>query len=166
MQLRRVCLTLLASLAGLSMAPALMAQTLPKPFVLYDDELKNGWQNWSWATVDLSANAGGAKPIRVKGAPWSALALRHDAFSTAGYTKLTFSINGGAEGEQSLAVKATLDGKPIESNYIVKLKAKTWSVVEVPLKEIGAEGKTIDGFWVQGQAAAYGAYYITRIKLE
>jgi hypothetical protein len=58
--------------------------------VVYDDELKNGWQSWSWAKVDLAVPAGGVKPIKVQGEPWSALALHHDAFSTAGYTKLTF----------------------------------------------------------------------------
>jgi hypothetical protein len=141
---------------------AALAQTL----VAYDDGLQNGWQNWSWAKVQLAVPAGGAKPIRVEGDPWSALALHHDAFSTQGLSKLTFSINGGTNGGQALLIKAMVDGKPVESNFQIVAKAKTWAMVEVPLKDLGVEGKTIDGICVQGLATPYSAYYITRIQFE
>jgi hypothetical protein len=139
---------------------------LAQPFVAYDDGLQNGWQNWSWAKVQLAVPAGGAKPIKVEGDPWSALALHHDAFSTQGLSKLTFSINGGTNGGQALLIKAMVDGKPVDSNFQIVAKAKTWALVEVPLKDLGVEGKTIDGISVQGQANSYSAYYITRIQFE
>lgn len=154
-----------AGVALFSSLPA-YAQSLPKPFVAYDDELKNGWQNWSWAKVELSVPAGGAKPIKVAGDAWSALSLHHDAFSTAGYSKITFNINGGAAGGQELMVKVMIDGKPVDTNYVISPKAKTWALVEVPLKEIGAQDKTIDGIAIQGKEAPYAAYYVTRIQLE
>lgn len=166
MSARRILFTLLAGLAALSLTASAFAQTLPKPFVLYEDELKNGWQSWSWAKVDLSYKSGDAKPMRVKGDPWSALALHHEAFSTEGFSKLTFYINGGMEGEQALTIKATVDGKPVESNFMIKPKAKTWSVAEVSLKELGVDGKKIDGIIWQGQATAFSPFYITRIQLE
>jgi hypothetical protein len=163
MQTRRTFLALVAS----CFATPAFAQTPGKPFVAYDEELKNGWQNWSWAKVTLSAPSGGSKPIKVEGDPWSALALHHDQFSTAGFSKLTFYINGGVAGGQTLMLKATADGKPIAAaDYLLKPKAKTWAVVEVPLKDIGAEGKMIDGFQLQARDAAYGAYYIDRIQFE
>ncbi|MYM81638.1 hypothetical protein GTP44_06670 [Duganella sp. FT50W] len=164
MATRRTFMAAGLGLATVSLRPSASAQT--QPFVLYDDELKNGWQNWSWAKVELTTPAGGAKPIKVQGDPWSALALHHDAFPTTGYTKLTFVINGGQQGGQELAVKAMVDGKPVEASYFIQPKAKTWSRVEVPLKELGAEGKLIDGIAVQGQANAYNAYFITRIQFE
>ena len=142
------------------------AESLPKPFVAYDDELKAGWQNWSWAKAELSVPAGGAKPIKVSGDAWSALSLHHDAFSTEGFSKITFNINGGATGGQVLMVRVMVDGKPVESNYAISPKAKTWALVEVPLKELGAEGKVIDGIALQGKESAYSAYYVTRIQLE
>ncbi len=156
----------IASVAGLAawLAKPALAQT--QPFVVYDDELKNGWQSWSWAKVDLAVAAGGVKPIKVQGDPWSALALHHDAFPTAGYTKLTFSINGGGQGGQMLTVKAMVEGKPVDSSFVIQPKAKTWTQVEVPLKELAIEGKTIDGIAWQGQATAYSPYYITRIQFE
>ncbi len=154
-----------ATIAALISASA-FAQTVPKPFVVYDDELKNGWQNWSWAKVQLSAPVGSAKPIKVEGDPWSGLLLHHDPFSSEGFTKLTFYINGGAEAGQELKVAVSSGGKAIEASYAIAPKAKTWAVVEVPLKDLNAVGKTLDGVLLQGGAAAYKPYYITRIQFE
>jgi hypothetical protein len=166
MHTRRTFLTALAGLAASMLTRTACAEAPAKPFVVYDDELKNAWQSWSWAKVVLSAPAGGAKPIKVEGDPWSALLLHHDAFSTEGFSKLTFSISGGRDGGQGLTIKATIDGKAQESTFLIEPKAKTWNSVEVPLKDIGAAGKTIDGICLQAQASAYSAYYITRIQFE
>ena len=167
MQTRRTFLALVAGVSASWFARPAFAQAPGKPFVAYDEELKNGWQSWSWAKVALSVASGGSKPIKVEGDPWSALALHHDPFSTAGFTKLTFYINGGAKGGQTLMVKATADGKPIAaSEFLLQPKAKTWAVVEVPLKDIGAEGKMLDGFQLQAKETAYSAYYIDRVQFE
>ena len=160
--LATACLLVTAPFA----APAAMAQTPPTPFVVYNDGFQNDWQSWSWAKAEFQVDAGGVKPARVQGDPWTALAFHHTAFSTAGYTKLTFYINGGIDGGQALAVKVLVDGKPVDSTYLIQPKAKTWAVVEVPLKDIGGDNKTIDGIWLQGQATAYTAYYIDKIQLE
>jgi hypothetical protein len=162
---RRLFLAALG-VAGVSGGSLARAGDLPQPLVIYDDELKNGFQNWSWAKTQLSVPVGNGKPIRVEGEPWSALALRHEPFSTEGYSKLTFVINGGMNGGQTLMVKAMADGKAIEADFAIQLKAKTWAAVDVPLKDINAAGKTIDTLIWQGQGAAYAGYYITRIQLE
>ena len=164
---RRRALASMASLLTATAAPLSRAQTLPKPFVIYDDELKNGWQNWSWGVkLDLSYPTGGSKPMKVQGDPWSALQLHHDPFSTAGFSKLVFYINGGPEGNQTLTVKASGGGKPLDGSYVIQPKAKTWAIVEVPLKEIGAADKMVDAFLWQAQGEAYKPYFITRIELE
>ena len=152
-----------AGIAGGSLARAV---DLPHPLVAFDDELKNGFQNWSWAKTQLSVPAGSGKAIRVEGDPWSALVLHRDPFSTEGYTKLTFLINGGKDGNQPLMIKATAGGKTIEATYTIQPKAKTWAVVEVPLKDINAVDKTIDGITWQAQGDPYTAYYIARIQFE
>ena len=51
-------LRLLAAVAVLTAGLPALAQSPPSPFVVYDDELKNDWQNWSWAKVDVSAPVG------------------------------------------------------------------------------------------------------------
>ncbi len=162
---RRLFLAALGA-AGVSGGSLARAGNLPQPLVLYDDELKNGFQNYSWAKTQLSVSVGNGKPIRVEGEPWSALALHHEPFSTEGYSKLTFVINGGKDGGQTLMIKAMADGKAIEADFAIQLKAKTWAAVDVPLKDINAAGKTIDTLIWQGQGTAYPGYYITRIQLE
>lgn len=159
---RRCFVTTIAALISASA----FAQAVVKPFVVYDDELKNVWQNWSWAKVQLSMPISNAKPIKVQGDAWSALQLHHEPFSIEGLSKLTFYISGGAEAGQQLKVALSSGGKAIDSTYMIAPKAKTWAVVEVPLKELNAAGKMIDGVLLQGGADAYKPYYITRIQFE
>jgi hypothetical protein len=158
-----VVLALLAN--GAAHLPA-SAQSLSAPFVVYDNELKNGWQNWSWAKVDMAALSESVKPFKVEGGPWSALALHHDPFATGQFSKLTFYVHGGAEGGQRLSVKVMADGKPVDASYMIQPKARAWAIVEVPLKDLAAENRTIDGLVLQGDDAAYKPYYITRIQFE
>ena len=127
MPTRRALLKAFAGLPALSLSALSFAQALPRPFVLYDDELKNGWQNWSWAKVVLSAPVGNAKPIKVEGDAWSGLQLHHDPFSIDGLTKLTFYINGGVEAGQQLKVALSSGGKAIDSTFMIAPKAKTWA---------------------------------------
>jgi len=154
--------------AGIALAApsGAIAQATAKPFVVYSNGLQNGWQNWSWAKVGLDFDAGKIHAIQVEGDAWSALLLHHDAFSTAGYTKLVFFINGGIDGGQSLSIKAFADGKPIEANFQIKPKIKTWTKVEVPLKDISANDRSIDSIVIQGGGEPYKPYYIAEIEFE
>lgn len=142
------------------------AQAAPAPVVVYNDALGDGWQNWSWATVTLQVPAGGVQPIKVEGGPWSALALHHDPIYTKGYSKITFFINGGADGGQSVAIKVTVNGKALDKADTIQLKTKTWEPVSIPLKDIGGQDINIDGIWFQGQADAYKPYYVDKIQIE
>ena len=151
-------------------ASAQIASATPvvAPMVIYSDGLQNNWQNWSWgATIGLETPAGGVKPIQVEGGAWSALDLHHDAVSTAGYSKLTFYINGGVDGGQTLSIHVKLaDGTSPASNYTIQPKVKTWSVVEVPLKDIGGENQQVTDVFIQGGADPYKPYFIDKIQIE
>lgn len=153
-----------ALLATALSAPQASAQT--PPLVVYDNELKDGWQNWSWAKVETLGSTGVLRPYKVQGGAWTALVLHHDTFATAQYTKVTFYINGGPDGGQRLMVKATAEGKPIDSNYIIEPKPKTWALVEVTLKDLSAEDRSIDGLMLQADGSPYKPYYITKIQFE
>ena len=138
----------------------------PAPVVVYNDAMGDGWQSWSWAKVTLQVPAGNVQPIKVEGDPWSALAFHHDPIYTKGYSRITFYVNGGVDGGQSIAIKVLVNGKAVDSNYVIQLKAKTWTSVSVPLKDIGGQDVNIDGIWFQGQADAYKPYYIDKIQIE
>ena len=165
--MHRAILSAVTLLAGAAFSAN--AQTPAAPMVIYSDGLASGWQNWSWgATVTLQVPAGGVQPIKVDaGTPWSALDLHHDAFSTAGYSKLTFYINGGVDGGQTLTVHIkTQDGKSPDATYTFQPKVKSWNLVEVPLADIGAANATISDVYIQGGATDYKAYYVDKIQLE
>jgi len=156
--------------AGIAFATSaiapIIAQPPAKPFVVYSNGLQNGWQNWSWAKVGLDFDAGKIHAIQVEGDAWTALLLHHDAFSTAGYTKLVFYINGGVDGGQTLFIKAFSGGKPIEASFQIAPKVKTWTKVEVPLKDLGAADHSIDAIMIQGVGQAYKPYYVAEVEFD
>ena len=88
---------------------------------VYTDNLVNGFQNWSWAAVNLAnlnpAPHSGAYCISVTDrGNYQALSLNRAAFNTSLYTSLRFWINGGAGG-QHVNVWGLLDGnKPTSYN--------------------------------------------------
>ena len=61
--------------------------------LIYSDNLVNGFQNWSWATVNLTNNStahSGVYSISVTDAGNQALAFEHSDFNTSPYVGLTF----------------------------------------------------------------------------
>lgn len=162
-------------LAGLLAASAAFAQT-PTPEsappvaekIIYDKALADGWQNWSWAKTTLSTELGGStrKPIKVEASPWSALYLHHEPFTTQGWTKLAFLIQGSVAGGE-VRVFALVDGKVASDGNLVKLGNSGWTQVEIPLVTLGIEGKATDGIWVQNASGAeLPKFYVTDIKLK
>jgi len=165
-QLAKNLVLFCAAGSALAASSGAIAQATPKPVVVYSNGLQNGWQSWSWAKVGLDFDAGKIHAIQVEGDAWTALLLHHDAFSTAGYTKLVFFINGGIDGGQSLSIKAFADGKPIEANFQISPKTRTWTKVEVPLKDIGANDRSIDSIMIQGGGQPYKPYYVAEMEFE
>lgn len=135
---------------------------------VYDTALAPGWQNWSWAKVDLSVELSGSarKPIRVVAGPWQALYLHHDPFSTVGMTKLSLLIQGSAP-DGDVRIFALVDGKTVGEGKPLKLSNTGWTQVVVPLATLGVEDQTIDGLWVQNAAAVdLPKFYVTEIRIH
>jgi hypothetical protein len=147
-------------------APA--AAEAAKEMLVYDTALAPGWQNWSWAKADLSVELSGSarKPIRVVAGPWQALYLHHDAFSTAGMTKLSLLIQGSAP-DGDVRIFALIDGKTVGEGKPLKLSNTGWTQVVVPLATLGVEDQAIDGLWVQNASAGdLPKFYVTEIKIH
>src|SRR5262245_22591959 len=77
---------------------------------LYTDHLVNGFQNWSWGTLNFANTApvhSGSDSVSLSGTAWNvALSLNHSGFDTGPYSTVTFWANGGAGGGQVLHVYA------------------------------------------------------------
>jgi hypothetical protein len=138
------------------------------PMVVYDTALAAGWQNWSWAKTDLSITLSGSarKPIRVEAGGWQALYLQHAAFSTSGYKQLELLIQGSApQGE--VRVFTLTDGKVNGTGRLVTITNTGWKLVVMPLAELAAEDKMIDGIWVQNASGNdLPRFYVTEIKFQ
>lgn len=124
--------------------------------VIYDNQLENGWQNWSWATVAFNNTSpvvpGFTDSISVTAGPNQAIWL-HSAtdFSDAPYASISFEISGGASGGQHLEVQATLAGAAQVDYPLEPLPGSDgWATYTIPLSALGAANATnFDGFWIQ-----------------
>ncbi|HEY8562272.1 MAG TPA: glycoside hydrolase family 44 protein [Pyrinomonadaceae bacterium] len=136
---------------------------------IYTDSLQNGWENWSWATVNLNNSnpvQSGATSASVSAGAWAAFYLHRAAFSTANYTHLSFWIHGGASGGQLLQVNATSGGNP-QTAFNLNPLTNSWQQVTIPLSSLGMNsGSTMDGFWIQDRSgAAQAVFYVDNIAL-
>jgi len=136
--------------------------------LVYGTALGDGWQNWSWAKAELSVELQGSarRPIKVEAAGWQALYLHHDPFSTSGFKQLGMLIQGSAPASE-VRVFTLTDGKVNGDGRLVKIGNTGWTQVVMPLAELAAEDKTIDGIWVQNPTdAELPKFYVTEIKFE
>ena len=144
---------------------------------LFDGQLENGWQNWSWATVNLASTAyvhTGGSSIQVSiTASNQALYLEHAATNTALYTALTFWINGGASSGQNLRVLALINGQGqtavLLNTYVTGGAVATgvWRQVTIPLSALGAANTTeLTGLQIQDNSGgSQPSFYVADISL-
>src|SRR5580658_2760345 len=73
--------------------------TLCADQIIYNGALQNGWQNWSWATVNFAntspVSAGKSSSISVTCQGYQALYVRGNSFNPSLYASLSFWVNGG-----------------------------------------------------------------------
>lgn len=138
---------------------------------IYDDALINGWQNWSWASVNTASTASvhtGSTSIAVTAGPFAALYLQHNAFPSQPYKALKFWINGGPQGGQTLNVVALLNDVAQPAVAIGPLAPNSWQEVSIPLAELGVgNAAALTGVWLQESAgASQPTFYVDDVGLE
>ena len=124
---------------------------------VYTDSVQNGWENWSWATVNL-ANASpvhaGTASISVSSTNWQALYFHHTALDSSAYTNINFWINGGTAGGQVVQVQATRSGASQAAVVLSPLPMNSWRQENVSLAALGVGSvPDFDGFWIQVENA-------------
>ena len=137
---------------------------------VYDDALENGWQNWSWATVNLTNSApvhSGAYSISVTASNWEGLYLEIAPTSSRPFTNLTFWVNGGAPGGQAVQVQGILGSTAQAPVPIGPLPTNSWRQVTVSLAALGVANEAdFAGFWLQIETpAAVPVFYVDDITL-
>jgi len=142
--------------------------------IIYDDALENGWQNWSWATVNLANTSpvhSGSDSISVTAnnnpTNWQALYLDVTAMNTSGFTNLAFWINGGTGG-QAVLVQGNLGGTAQTPGVqIGPLPTNSWRQVTLSMSALGvANQANFTGFWLQAQGSStVPTFYVDDISL-
>ncbi len=151
---------------------ALLGVTRAQPDqAVYTDSLSNGWQDWSWATINFSNSQpvqSGTASISVSAGPYQALYLHHDAFDSSPYADLVFWIDGGSTGGQLLQVQAELNGAPQTVLTLPALAANTWQQFSIPLSSLGVQNQpNLDGFWIQDRSGTtQPAFFVDSISLK
>ena len=139
--------------------------------LIYTDSLQNGWENYSWATVNFSNPQpvhGGTASVSVNAGAYQAIYLHHSSFSTDNYLSLNFWIHGGTAGGQRLQLQATSGGgAPQTAVQLPPLAANSWQQINVSLASLGVgTGATMDGFWIQDTTGGSQAvFYVDDLKL-
>ena len=159
---------LLSQVVNPPSGPGLAQANLP----IYTDNLVNGFQNWSWATVNLgnySPVHSGAYSIGVTdGGNYQALVFARSDFNTSPYASLSFWINGGSAGGQKLQVWGSLDGTNQAGYSLAALQTNTWQQITIPLSALNVANKAnCSGFGIQGNAggAAQPTFYVDDVQL-
>jgi hypothetical protein len=139
--------------------------------MIYQDGLADGWQNWSWATVNLASAAPvrrGSSAVLITTSGWQALYLQRMTFQeTVGYAALAFWIHGGQTGGQTLQIFALRDGNLQAPKAIPAPAAGVWTRVVIPLAELGLAGVyDFNGLWIQNASGStLSAFYVDDIAL-
>jgi hypothetical protein len=121
--------------------------------VVYSDQLATGWRDWSWdADVALESRVtvqSGTSAIAVRWQrPWGAVRFHATSpIATAGLTRLRFWVHGGTSGGQALQLFVERDdGSRSAPVRLPAPRAQAWTLVEVPLSQLGSPTRLTDMF--------------------
>src|SRR5689334_5438352 len=161
--------TFVYSLAGLCLAASTSAFAQVDNQI-YSDSLLNGWQNWSWATVNLANTQpvhSGSDSISISAGPWQAFYADHDAFNTSGFMNLVFWINGGASGGQHFQIAGLLNGNAQPAVALPPLPTNSWKQITISLASLGVANRPdFTGFWIQDSTGTtQPTFYLDDITL-
>jgi Glycoside hydrolase family 44 len=129
------------------------------PLVIYDDQLRNGFEDWSWATHTLSQTSfvhTGTAAASFEPDAWQALYFHTPAGMVVGtYDAIEFWVHGGPSGNQAVRIDLLIDrasaGGGSLDTFVAggHIPANAWAKVRVPFASVGVYSGTLDGFWLQ-----------------
>ncbi|NOS72852.1 MAG: alpha-L-arabinofuranosidase [Verrucomicrobia bacterium] len=139
--------------------------------LIYNDNLVNGFQDWSWAVHDLnntSPTHTGSKSISVFATNWQAASFYHSEFDTATYGDLDFWVHGGNAGGQRLQVYAETNNGPAAAYTLPgSLPANTWQHFTIPLTTLGVASRSnVNRFNIQLRSdGTTNVFYLDDIQI-
>lgn len=159
---------LFSTLALTAAQPALAQANLP----VYTDNLVNDFQDWSFSCTRVFTNTSPvhsglySTAVTMTGSGGS-LYLHCPDFNPSPYASVTFWINGGATGGQSIQIRGLIEGNAQTPFVIPALAANTWVQYSVPLSTLGvANTPNFSGLWFQiASGSTAPVFYVDDIQL-
>jgi alpha-L-arabinofuranosidase len=137
--------------------------------LIYSDRFNNGWvDSWSWMPRYATNNpvyAGSNAMALVPSGQFQAWWLKsYTSVDTTIYTNLTFRLNGGATGGQSISVNGELNGSEL-GGISVTAPTNSWKQVIISLAALGINNKTnLTGFQF-GNGTSTQPFFIDDLRL-
>lgn len=134
---------------------------------IYDDELTDGYNDWSWTKTNTRATdrvTNGDYSIYGRLAGWEALYIgRNNAIDLPSDAVLKFSIysNGGA----SIAVQTTAAGDGSSHPVEILVEPGRWQQVAIPLTEFSSASTFTGVWWQQYDNRDSSGIYIDEVKI-
>ncbi|HET7625959.1 MAG TPA: alpha-L-arabinofuranosidase [Verrucomicrobiae bacterium] len=136
---------------------------------IYTDHLVNGFQDWSWATRNLTNSSpvhSGSQSIRVSAAAYEGISFHQSDFDATLYSSLSFWANGGPGGGQVLQIYAEYGAASGPAFAIPALPANTWKQFVIPLSALGVADKTNLNRITWQLTSGSGIFYLDDIQLN
>jgi hypothetical protein len=113
---------------------------------IYTDHLVNGFQDWSWGTLNFGNTSpvhSGTDSISHSGGAWNAISFGHSDFNATLYSNFSFWANGGTGGGQVLQVSADFGDTNGPTYPLPALPGGTnWQQFVIPLSALGVANAT------------------------
>ncbi len=154
---RRLAVVLVAVLvAATGLIAVSTAVEAAEPIVIYSDGPADGYQDWSWASVDIASSTEvrtGSAAMAVDFGPWEGVYLARTApMALAGGGLLEFWMHGGTGAAGPIQV-VLVDGSHNGGTAVtVETTPGEWTRYELPIGDFGASG-TFGGLWWQNASA-------------
>jgi hypothetical protein len=131
---------------------------------VYDDQLINGFEDWSWTTRNLAATTpvhSGTHSISMSVTNWGGLYFHCGTavINTTSLDTLQMWVRGGGASGQLINLSLDFSGSPIGGvsleNYIAggSIPANSWAKVVVPLTALAPANTYYDGIILQARGA-------------
>ena len=160
--------TLFYQLAALSFLSVLAAHATDD-MLIYSDRFNNGWgDNWSWMPrypTNSPVYSGSNSMACVPSGTWQAWWLKAGtSVDTTIYTNVSFWLNGGADGGQSLVVSGETNGSGLPGIWVTA-PTNSWAHITISLAALGISNKTnLSGFQF-GNGNSIQPFFIDDLRL-
>ena len=157
------------SLCALGLLLILRTAGAATPLVVYDDALRNGFNDRSWTTTYSLANTSpvhaGTKSISFTASNFEGLQFVADnvEFNLADYQSATFWVNGGSAGSQSLTLYVSDNYAAVGDTYDVAtlisggaIPKNSWKQVTLDFDTAGLTFGTFNGIVIQDSTGGAG----------